>query len=348
VNGLRRAARLVCRASVVFAVVVSALTACDGDGSAQRPPDPASSTPPSPTDGPTGKPTADGTLTPAVKPHWAAMPVVPMRYMYARGRGSEGVLVSAAGITETGRSASAYVPTRTGAVFASGDQVYDLVDGGTAVAIGPAPQPSVFLQVDPTLRFVAWELRRADGLHARALVYDVVAHRVVLDRVLLWADRTGPLRMTTFGAARLRLVHLPRWDFWTFATLSGHVLATPGGQVVDLRSQRVKGPKVSSGVWSPGLRYRVSEARGRRPWQVVDLTTGGDVTPIALSAPGRRAARLTGWLGNETFGVLTSSGTWRHSTVEASVCRVAGRCRVVWHLHLGADDSGLQWSNEIG
>ncbi|MCW2773004.1 MAG: hypothetical protein JWN91_1330, partial [Nocardioides sp.] len=42
------------------------------------------------------------------------------------------------------------------------------------------------------------------------------------------------------------------------------------------------------------------------------------------------------------------SGTWRHSFVAASVCRVAGRCRVVWRLHLGPDDSGLSDSNEIG
>ena len=272
-----------------------------------------------------------------------------MRYMYARGASSEGVLVSAAGITETGQSASAYVPTRTGAVFASGDQVYDLVDGGTAVPIGTVPEQSVFLQVDPTLRYVAWQVRRADGLHARVLVYDVVAHRRVLDRVLRWSDRTSPLRITTFGAARLRLVHLPRSGFWTFATLSGHALATPGGQVVNLRSHRVEGPRVSRGVWSPGLRYRASEGHGRRrPWQVVDLTTGRDVTPAALLGPALRAAQFTGWLGDATFGVLSSSGTWRHSSAAASVCRVAGRCRVVWRLHLGVDDSGLQRSNEIG
>ncbi|GAW54535.1 hypothetical protein PD653_1944 [Nocardioides sp. PD653] len=273
---------------------------------------------------------------------------MPMRFMYARGTGSEAVLVSAAGITGTGRSASAYVPTRTGAVFASGDQVYELVDGGTAVAIGPVLEQDVFLEVDPTLRYVAWEVRRSDGRRARALVYDVVAHRLVLDRVLLWADRSGPLRVADFGAARLRLVHLPRWDFWTFATVSGHALATPGGQVVDLRSGRVEGPGASRGVWSPGLRYRVADVRGRRPWQVVDPTTGRDVTPAALLGPGRGATRLTGWLGNATFGVLTTSGTWRHSSVAASVCRVAGRCRVVWRLHLGPDDSGLSDSNEIG
>jgi hypothetical protein len=347
VNSLRGVAWSVGRASVVFAVVVTALTACDAHGSAERPTGPVSSTLPSQTGDPSGEPTTGGSSTP-VKPHRAVMPEVPMRYMYARGAGSEGVLVSAAGITETGQSASAYVPTRTGAVFASGDQIFDLVDGGTPVAIGPVPEHSVFLQVDPTLRYVAWEARRADGLHARALVYDVVAHRMVLDHVLLWADRTSPLRMTTFGADRLRLVHLPRWGFWTFATLSGHALATPGGQVVDLRSHRVQGPRVSRGVWSPGLRYRASEARGRRPWQVVDLTTRRDVTPAALLGPALRTAQLTGWLGNATFGVLTSSGTWRHSSVTASVCRVAGGCRVVWRVHRGADDSGLQRSNEIG
>jgi hypothetical protein len=143
-------------------------------------------------------------------------------------------------------------------------------------------------------------------------------------------------------------VHLPGWGSWTFATLSGHVLATPGGQVVDLRSHRIEGRRVGRGVWSPGLRYRASEARGRHPWQVVDLTTGRDVTPAALLGPASRAARLTGWLGNATFGVLTSSGTWRHSSVAASVCRVAGGCRVVWRLHPAAGDSGLQWSNETG
>jgi hypothetical protein len=328
-------------------VVVTALTACDAGGSAERPTGPVSSTQLSQTGDSSDDPSG-GSPAPVVKPHRAAMPEVPLRYMYARGAGSEGVLVSAAGTTETGQRASAYVPTRTGAVFASGDRVYDLVDGGTAVAIGPVREQSVFLQVDPTLRYVAWEVRRADGLHARALVYDVVAHRMVLDRVLLWGDRAGPLRITSFGAARLRLVHLPRWGFWTFATVSGHALVTPGGQVVDLRSHRVTGPRVSRGLWSPGLRYRVSGARGRHPWQVVDLTTGRDVTPAALRGSAARAARLTGWLGNATFGVLTSSGTWRDSSVAASVCRVAGRCRVVWRLHLGAGDSGLQSSNEIG
>jgi hypothetical protein len=71
-------------------------------------------------------------------------------------------------------------------------------------------------------------------------------------------------------------------------------------------------------------------------------------TAVALLGPAVRAAHLTGWLDNATFGVLTSSGTWRHSSVAASVCRVAGRCRVVWRQHLGAEDSGLQGSNEIG
>jgi hypothetical protein len=350
VNSLRRA-RSVGLACVVFAAVVTALTGCEPNGSADRPTDPVSSSPLSQTADPTADPTDDlttgDTSTSVVEPRRAAMPEVRMRYLYARGAGSEGVLVSAAGVTETGQSASAYVPTRTGVVFASGDQVYDLAEGGTAVAIGPVPEHAVFLQVDPTLRYVAWEVRRADGLHARVLVFDVVAHRMVLDRVLLWSDRTSPLGITTFGAVRLRLVHLPGWGFWTFATLSGHTLVTPGGQVVDLRSRRVEGPRVSRGVWSPGLRYRVSEARGRRPWQVVDLTTGRDFTPVALLGPAPHATRLYGWLGNATFGVLTSSGTWRHSSVAASVCRVAGRCRVVWRLQLGVDDSGLQNSNEI-
>jgi hypothetical protein len=80
---------------------------------------------------------------------------------------------------------------------------------------------------------------------------------------------------------------------------------------------------------------------------VVELTTGRDVTPVALLGPAPRAASLTGWLGNATFGVLTRSGTWRHSSVAASVCRVAGRCRVVWRVHMGLDDNGLQGSNEI-
>jgi hypothetical protein len=347
VDNLRRAAWSVGRAGVVCAVVVTTLTACDAGGSAEEPTARVSSTPLGQAADPSGEPTTSSS-TPVVKPRRAAMPEVPMRFMFARGTGSEAVLVSAAGITGTGRSASAYVPTRTGAVFASGDQVYDLVDGGTAVAIGPVLGQDVFLQADPTLRYVAWELRRGDGRRARALVYDVVAQRMVLDRVLLWADRTGPLRIADFGAARLRLVHLPRSGFWTFATVSGHALATPGGQVVDLRSGRVEGPRVSRGVWSPGLRYRVADVRGRRPWQVVDRTTGRDVTPAALLGPGRGATRLTRWLGNATFGVLTSSGTWRHSFVAASVCRVAGRCRVVWRLHLGPDDSGLSDSNEIG
>ncbi|WP_151081513.1 hypothetical protein [Nocardioides cynanchi] len=272
---------------------------------------------------------------------------MPLRYLYLRATGSEGVLVSPAGTTETGQRASAYVPTRTGVVFAAGDRVYELVDGGTPVPIATVPEDAVSLQVDPTLRYVAWDVRRADGVHARAVVYDVVRHRVVLDRVLLWADRSGPLRMTAFGAARLRLVHLPGWGSWIFATVTGQVLATPGGQVVDLRTHRVEGPSVSRGVWSPGLRYRASEARGRRPWQVVDLTNGQDVTPRALVHQHGYAARLTGWLGNATFGVLTSSGTVRHSSVTASVCEVAGRCSVVWHLRLEAADSGLQGTNQI-
>ena len=328
------------RAGVVLAVLVTALTACDADAPSGAPsPDPS------------GAATAGGSSAPVERPHRAAMPDVPLRFMYARGANSEGVLVSAAGVTETGRSASAYVPTRIGAVFASGDRVYDLADAGTAVSIGRVRERSVFLQVDPTLRYVAWEVRRADGVHARALVYDVVAHRIVLDRVLLWGDRTGPLRIVDFGAARLRLVHLPRWGFWTFATVSGpsgHTLVTPGGQIVDLRSRRVEGHRVSLGLRSPGLRYRASDPRGRRPWQVVDLTTGHDVTPVALLGPERRAARLAGWLGNATFGVLTSSGSWRRSSVVGSVCRVAGHCRVVWRRHLGAEDGGLSWSNEIG
>jgi hypothetical protein len=341
---------------VAVAIVVTLLTACDTDESAGRPTGPGSPTAgvqtraPSPAESPepTSTPTADGSSTLVVEPQPAAMPELPLRYMYARGPGSEGVLVSAAGTTGTGRRASAYVATRTGAVFASGDQVYDLEDGGPAVAIGPVPERSVFLQADPTLRYVVWDLRRPDGIHARVLVYDAVGQRIVMDRVLPWADRQGPLRVTTFGATRLRLVHLPGWDFWTFATVSGDALATPGGQVVEPGSDQVVGPRVSRGVWSPGLRYRASEARGRRPWQVVDLTTGQDVTPPALLTRAQRAAHLTGWLGGSTFGVLTSSGTWRHQSLAASVCRVAGRCRVVWHLRLGAEDSGLQSSNEIG
>lgn len=325
------------RAGVVLAVLVTALTACDADAPSGAPsPDPS------------GAATAGGSSAPVERPHRAAMPDVPLRFMYARGASSEGVLVSAAGVTETGRSASAYVPTRIGAVFASGDRVYDLADAGTAVSIGRVRERSVFLQVDPTLRYVAWELRRPDGRHARALVYDTVGHRTVLDRVLLWSDRTSPLRITTFGAPRLRLVHLPRWGFWTFATVSGRTLVTPGGQTVDLRSRRVEGPRVSRGLWSPGLRYRASEARGRGPWQVIELGTGRDVTPAELVRPDRRAARLTGWLGDATFGVLVSSGTWRHTSLMASVCRATGRCRAEWRLRLGPHDSGLSSSNEIG
>ncbi len=333
----RRTGRRVGRASVVVPVVVAALTACDAGGPAERPTGPVPATALSQVADP----------APVVRPHRAAMPEVPLRYMYARGAGSEGVLVSASGRTDTGLSTSAYVPTRTGSVFASGGQVYGLGEGGTAAAIGPVSEQSVFLQVDPTLRYVAWVARRVDRLHARVLVYDVVADRMALDRVLLWGDRTSVLRIATFGAVRLRLVHLPRSGLWTFATLSGHSLVTPGGQVVDLRSRQVEGPRVSRGVWSPGLRYSVSETRGRRPWQVVDLTTGRDLTPAVLLGPAHRATRFAGWLGNTTFGVLASSGTWRHTATAASVCRVAGHCRVVWRLHLGPDDSGLQESNEI-
>lgn len=344
--GSQRRAWSVGLASAV-ALLVAAVAACDADQPAGRPTGAVPSTSPGQTGSPTGEPTTNGSPTPQVKPHDAAMPEVPFRYLYARGADSEGVLVSAAGVTAIGRSVSAYVPTQTGVVFASGDQVYDLEEGGTAVAIGSVPEHAVYLQVDPTLHYVAWEARQPDGRHARVLVYDVVAHRLRLDRVLLWSDRTSPLRMATFGAARQRLVHLPGWGFWTFATVSGHALVTPGGQVVELRSHQVLGPRASRGLWSPGLRYRATEPRGRRPWRVVDLTTGRDVTPAALLAPGPRAARLAGWLGNATFGVLTSSGTWRHLAVAASVCRVAGRCRVVWRVQLGAGDSGLQQTNEI-
>jgi len=326
----------------VVAVAVVALAACDADRSAERPEGPVSSGSPSQA----VEPSVSSSSTPA-EPRRAAMPEVPLRYLYARGAGAEGVLVSAAGITETGLRASAYVPTRTGAVLASGGWVYDLPDGGTADAIGRVPEHRVFLQVDPTLRYVAWEVRRPAGRHARVFVYDVVARRTVLDRVLLWRDPDGPLRTASFGAARVRLVHLPRWDFWTFATVSGHTVVTPGGQVADLRSRRVQGPAAGRGVWSPGLRYRITAARGRHPWQVVDLTSGRDVTPAALLGPALRTAQLSGWLGNETFGVLASSGTWRDVSVVASVCRVAGPCRVVWRLHRGVEDRGLQASTEI-
>lgn len=330
----------------VLLVAVAALTACDADESVSS--TPSSTGPTSSTPSPTSDPTESDPPDPEVAPHPAAMPEVPLRSMYARGSAAEGVLVSAAGTTGTGLAASAYVPTRAGAVFTSGDQVYDLADGGTPVAIGSVTEASVFLQVDPTLRYVAWEVRRPDGRHARVFVHDVVAHRTVLDRVLPWGGRAGPLRIASFGAARLRLVQLPESDFWIFATVTGRTLVTPGGQVVDLRSREVEGPEAGRGLWSPGLRYRVSAPRGRHPWQVVDLTTGRDVTPATLLRPAARAARLTGWLGNTTFGVLTSSGTWRDSTVTASVCRVAGACRVVWRHHQGADDSGLQQSTEIG
>jgi len=326
----------------VVAVAVAALTACDDDQSAERPAGPVLPDPPSQT----VEPSADSSASPVVA-HRAAMPEVPLRYLYARGAGAEGVLVSAAGVTETGQRATAYVPTRAGAVFASGGRVYELADGGPARAIGRVPEHQVFLQVDPTLRYVAWEVRRSDGRHARVFVHDTVAHRLVLDRVLLWRDPDGPLRTAGFGADRLRLVHLPRWDFWTFATVSGRTVVTPGGQVADLRSRRVTGPTVSRGVWSPGLRYRAAEARGRHPWRVVDLASGRDVTPAALLGPTLRAAQFSGWLGNATFGVLASSGTWRDVSVVASVCRVAGRCRVVWRLHRGVEDNGLQASTEI-
>lgn len=326
VNSLRHA-------GVVLTVLVAALTACD---------------PGEPPERPIGAPTKSDLSGVVVQPRPAAMPEVPMRFMYARGADHEGVLVSAAGITETGQTASAYVATRTGAVFASGDVVYDLADGGDPVAVGPVDEQDVYLQADPTLRYVTWKVRQTRGRRARVLVYDVVAQRTVLDRALLWGDRTRHLRIASFDAARLRLVHLPESGFWTFATVSGRALALPGGQVVDLRTRRVAGPRVSRGLRSPGLRYRVSDPRGRRPWQVVDLTTGQDVTPASLLRPGARAAHLTGWLGNETFGVLASSGTWRHSTIAASVCRVGGRCRVMWRHDLGVSDGGLQQSNEIG
>ena len=325
-NTLRRALRSGGWASVAVAV---ALTACDAGGSAQRPPGPASS-------------------TRAVKSSTAPMPEASLHYMYAGGADSEGVLISATGATRTGQRAVAYVMTQTGAVFATAHQVFDLVDGGTPVAIGPTSGPSVFLQVDPTLRYVAWEVRRPDGVHARALIYDAGAHRMVLDRVLAWGEPSDRLWVTNFGAAGLRLVHLPGSDSWTFATASDGTLTTPGGQVVDRRTHRVEGPEVSGGVWSPGLRYRATEPRGGRTWHVVDMTTGRDVTPAALLDPELRPAHFAGWLDNETFGVLATSGTWRHPSVAAAGCQIDGGCQVVWRHRLNADDSGLQSSNEIG
>jgi hypothetical protein len=334
VDHLTRVTRSVVRIGAGVAVVATALTGCHADDPAGRP-------------APSLAPTTAGASSPVVTPYQADLPEVPLRFMYASGAGAEAVLVSRAGVTRTGQRASAYVATRTGAVFASGDRVYDLVDGGRAEAIGPVGEQSVVLQVDPTLRYVAWAVGRADG-HARMIVHDVVAHRRVLDRPLPWGRGTRHPRITGFGAPRLRLVHLPQQESWSFATVSGRVLVTPQGQVVRPRSPRVDGPSVIRGLWSPGLRYRVSGARGRHPWQVVDLTTGRDLTPATLLGPDGRRTRLTGWLGNVTFGALTSSGTWRHTTVVASVCRVAGGCRAVWRLHLGVHDGGLQSSNEIG
>jgi hypothetical protein len=206
VDNLRRAAWSGGRAGVVRAVVVTALTACDAGGSAEEPTARVSSTPPGQAADPSGEPTTSSS-TPVVKPRRAAMPEVPMRFMSARGTGSEAVLVSAAGIAGTGRSASAYVATRTARGSRPGD-----------------------------------------------------------------AGRAG------------------------------------------------RGPAVPPGRGPEG-----------QPGRVVAGPT-----------------RLARWLGNATFGVLTSSGTWRHPSVAASVCRVAGRCQVVWRLRLGPDDSGLSDSNEIG
>lgn len=342
-DSLRRMAWSAGRAGVVVAVVVTALTACEGSGSAELPVDPGSSPP-----GASGQPTPDVSSPPMATQARAAMAGVPLRYLYARGAEAEGVLVTAAGTTDTGLTAAAYVATRTGVVVAAGDRMYDVAEGRDPVGIGPAPEPSVFLQVDPALRYVVWEARRADGRHARVRIYDVVAQRLALDRVLPWRDPAGPLRVVVFGSERIRLVHLPRSDLWTFATRSGRTLVTPGGQVVDLRTRRVSGPTIGRGLRSPGLRYRAAAPRGRRPWQVVDLTTGRDVTPAALRGPDRRTTRLAGWLGTATFGALANSGTWRHTAVTGSVCHVAGRCRVVWRVRLGADDRGLSSSTEIG
>lgn len=323
------------RVVVVLAVVVTGLTACDSDGSSSSPPDPTASSAPT-----TSSP-------PSAEPSPAPMPGVPLRYMYARGPDHEGVLISAAGTTETGLPASAYVATRTGAVFASGDRVYDLVDGGTPAAIGPVTASSVFFQADPTLRYVSWEARTT-GSRVRMMVYDIVAQRRVFDRVLPRGIRPGPVGVARFGAARLRLVHMPAMEFWSFATVSGRTLVTPGGQVVDLATRRVSGPQISRGLVSPGLRYRVSGSRGGRAWEVLDLRTGRSVTPAQLLRPEMRAATLTGWLGRSTFGVIASSGSSRDTTRMGSVCRVSGRCQVMWRVQVGVEGGGLQGSNEIG
>jgi hypothetical protein len=198
-----------------------------------------SPTPPGQAADPSGEPTTSSS-TPVVKPRRAAMPEVPMRFMSARGTGSEAVLVSAAGIAGTGRSASAYVPTRTARGSRpgdSGDQVYELVDGGTAVAIGPVLGQDVFLQVDPTLRV-------------------------------------------------------------------GHALATPGGQVVDLRSRRVEGPRVSRGVWSPGLRGSPAGSATRPSGCSPRRARGGTPPSRHRSAAWRGGAR---WCGGSVSDPTTAA-----------------------------------------
>jgi hypothetical protein len=192
-----------------------------------------------------------------------------------------------------------------------------------------------------------WAMPTVDSRRWRTLVYDVVARRTVFDLPLLWSERLGAARWVRgFGGSRTLIVHLDRGGSWAFATRSGDHAVVAGGPVYDLR----RGPEPlrtdDGGVWSPGLRYRVAEPHGGRPWRVTDEVTGRDVTPPGLSGSRHGSARLWGWLGNRVFGVLASSGTWRHTLVTAYQCRVGGRCEVAFRYRLGVADSGLGSTTE--
>lgn len=275
------------------------------------------------------------------------MPAVPFRQMYVRG--TDAVLRSSAGTTVVGPGVQAYVPTRSGVVFARDGNVFALADGGSPMEIGPVGAHGVLLQVDPTLRYVLWSLEATDGFVARTLVWDVVDGRFVLDEPLDWSPRPiGPDWVRDFGDARIRLVHTAPEGIWTFGTAWGSDVVLPSGRALD--ADGGPGRRASDGVggWSPGLRWRAAPAERGRPWRVVDAATGRDVTPSNLVVSGPRAPQWWRWLGNDTFGVLSSSGSWRHTTVTASECRVGGRCRVALRYVLTARDGGLGSSSETG
>jgi|GEM_PF-4377226 len=276
------------------------------------------------------------------------MPEVPARVMYARAPEGHGVLVGAAGVTDVGVAVAAYVPTRRGAVYASGTRVYGVGERGTPVDVGPVGEQGVLFQVDPTMRYVVWPVMAGRGRLVRTLVYDVAAQRIVLDRLLAWSAAPGTdSAVASFGVPSLRLVRVEPERIWSFATRSGRLLVLPTGRVFDLRGRAVPGASRDGGIWSPGLRYRAI-GRGGHLARVVDARSGHDLTPAHLPGSPRAALWFGRWLGPRNFSVTLTSGTWRHALVRVYDCRTAGRCTPAFRYRLGAADGGLSSSSEIG